>query len=264
MIVPPAIPLSGMARGASAPVARLAGVSDYVRAIAALRPIDWWPLDEPAGATSLRNLMAGRPALTPTNVTFASQGTRQSTAGRFVIASSSRCQSASTCNYTSTNKLTVVAMCRPNAYATAGATLFETDTSVAASNGNVLIALDGGTTGVAAEMLVSDYGNATYNLATYTRPTVGVWHHLAFTFDLSLATNEVNAFTDGVLLTPIARAVNSNNTDSGCSNRTVNVGARNAASLFASMDLQHLSVFPRILSAVEIAELARLAAREFI
>lgn len=83
----------------------------------------------------------------------------------------------------------------------------------------------------------------------------GEWFHVALTLDKSLPTNEVNVWKDGALLTPSSRPSNSDNTN--------NFGispwyfmSRAGTTLFAPGRLAEFAIYPDILTADDIIQLA--------
>jgi hypothetical protein len=91
-----------------------------------------------------------------------------------------------------------------------------------------------------------------YNSAEYTRPSSATWHKITAFYDLSLATNEVDLYIDGVLQTPSSRP-NNDNLSTSFDNSSLYLLSRAGTSLSASASIQHLSIYTAR-SADEIAE----------
>jgi hypothetical protein len=96
-------------------------------------------------------------------------------------------------------------------------------------------------------------GNTGYNLACYTRPSLG-WHHYVAVFDKSLSSNEANLYIDGILQTPTSRPFNSNNTNS-FGTLPLYFMTRAGSSLFNDGSIDEVRVYNRALSSSEVLQL---------
>ena len=75
-------------------------------------------------------------------------------------------------------------------------------------------------------------GSTGESSGTFPQLATGQWHHLMFTSDFTLSTNEVDLYLNGALQTPSSRPANINNASgSTYANTTLNFMSRNAASL---------------------------------
>lgn len=100
--------------------------------------------------------------------------------------------------------------------------------------------------GTSAEgMTIAHRGATGTSTATYgsgNRPALSTWTHLLFVGDFGLVTNEVDLYKNGELLTPGNRPNNTNNTGSTYASSTLNLAARNAASLFTNARITDLKI----------------------
>lgn len=91
-------------------------------------------------------------------------------------------------------------------------------------------------------------GNVGVSYAQYTpQISVDTWHHVVFDYDFTAATNEVSFYSDGALVTPSARPVNSNNTSTGFVNGKFNLMSRACDTIpavyFMAGKVQHLAIY---------------------
>jgi lysophospholipase L1-like esterase len=85
-------------------------------------------------------------------------------------------------------------------------------------------------------------GNTGFNYAQYTQASAGNWHHVVAIYDKGLATNEVNLYVDGVLLTAESRPLNLNNTNN-FGNALMYLMSRSGSSMFSVGKMQHLAIY---------------------
>lgn len=90
-------------------------------------------------------------------------------------------------------------------------------------------------------------GNTGVSYAQYSpQVSVDTWHHVAFDYDFTAATNEVALYVDGALVTPAARPSNSNNTSTGFVNGKFNIMARSCnvtPAYWMAGKIQHVAIY---------------------
>lgn len=230
-------------------------------------PRDWWPMNEAAGASSLVNAKAGRPALTLTGGTCGTAGMLQST-GVLFDGVNDVAVSASALDYTDTNKMTATALFYvPDYDVLAARVLFQFGNAYDTA-GSFYWQPDGGQTGISAQAFLDVAGNvgAKYNFSSYTRPSVATWHHLAVTVDFAQASpvNEYEYYLDGVLQTKVATQSNINNNTGNLGNLLTRVGCYGGSTFWAKGTVQHYALFPALLTPARIAQHAAAAARRIL
>lgn len=104
--------------------------------------------------------------------------------------------------------------------------------------------------------VVAHCGNVGTNNAIYTALTADVMIHVVGVFDFTQGTNEVNFYKDGTLQTATLRPSTSNNTGA-FANSTLNIAARNAASLHADCRIAELAIYSGDIGATGAGQLAK-------
>jgi PKD repeat protein len=91
------------------------------------------------------------------------------------------------------------------------------------------------------------------NVALFSRPTAGVWHHYAFVLDTSApAEQEILPYVDGQ---PVAFTKAANGTEAGnFANSTLSFMSRAGSALFGAGDLDEVAVYGRALDAATVAQ----------
>jgi hypothetical protein len=200
----------------------------------------YWPMDEASGATSLSAAKGGT-AISVAGATAGEAGKIDGTAISFNGTSNSA-QTALNLDLTAYNKIVVEALVYVPAYTSTGRTIWEFSPNVTNSPADTfMFNIDGGVSGVESTSNVALQGSGGYSIATFTRPTAGVWHHIVTVYNKGLATNEVDLYIDGVLQSA-TRPYNTNSTNN-FGNRVLYLMARNANASFTEGKMQHLAIY---------------------
>jgi lysophospholipase L1-like esterase len=148
-------------------------------------------------------------------------------------------QSISEVNLTSYNKVVVEMVVKfPNAFDDNNGFVYETSPGLEVGS----FGFTPCSSSSPGYMSVFHHGNVGYSIANYARPSSNEWHHMVFIHDMSLATNEIQYYCDGVLKTVHSWDQNSNNTGNW-GNFKLNLGCRNYGTLFLRMDMQHFAIY---------------------
>lgn len=226
--------------------------SDYQAIVLAESTLlNYWTLGEALGATSLA-ASAGGVAITPGASTakplFGVPGVMTGgTAIRF-DGINDFAQSAASIDLTAYSKVVLEFAMSRTAFTQANAIALEFGTNSASVNGAFGYNADASNSRAQA----LHKGSVGVASAEYTRPDAGAFALFHIVYDKTLSTNEVSMWVNGVQLTPLARQFNNNNLDA-FGNFVLNLGARNAASLFANLSLQHVAIYSDLADARKIA-----------
>lgn len=153
----------------------------------------------------------------------------------------------------STNVITIAFWMKWNAFNNDDKLAFEFSNNFNKSATGFLIDPDESSSG---QFWVSVHGDAGYNNAAFPRPSAGVWHHYAFILNKGTATaGEVTPYIDGKAVSYKKSSYSATNANN-FGNNTLFVMSRNGSSLFGAGSLDEVHIYPRALSATEIAALS--------
>ena len=201
--------------------------------------LDYWPMDESAGATNLAATYGGS-AINITGATAGASGQVDGTAVSFDGINDFGA-TASSIDLTAYKKIVVEGLFYFNAFGNGDNMAFETgtaygpagsfhfDPNASAPSGKILSYLDGST------------GNL--NSAAYNRPSAAAWHYVAAVYDMNQSTNEISLYIDGILQTETSRPVTLNNTDYKFGNLPMYLMSRAGTSLYTQGKMQHLAIY---------------------
>ncbi len=212
--------------------------------------LNYWPMDEASGATSL-SPAAGGTVINLTGATVGLSGQVDGTAVSF-NGTTNFGVTASNLDYTSYSKLVVEALIFVSSYDNSIRITWELSPSALSNQGAFYFAQDVG--GTNSPTLKGDGG---FNNAEYTRPSAGQWHLFTMVYDTSPGSNEVEAYIDGDLQTPTSRPFNVNNTNN-FGNFALYLMSRGGGSFFSAGKMQHLAIYSD-LSSSQIALHAQAA-----
>jgi lysophospholipase L1-like esterase len=217
------------------PLTAHAAYRDTVQAEGTL--LNYWPMDEAAGATSVTAVVGGI-AINLTGATAGAAGVVDGTAVLF-NGTTNFGRTASNLNVTAYNKIVVEALFYTDAYNGTDRALWELSPNTTVTTTGFSFFQDTLTTAKVDLLLKGDIG---YNYAYYSRPSAANWHHIVAVYDKGASTNEVNFYVDGVLQTADSRPANSNNTNS-FGNAVFYLMSRAGATFFSQGKLQHLAIY---------------------
>jgi hypothetical protein len=205
----------------------------------------YWPMDQTSG-TSLTAAVGSTAITVSGGAVLGATGKIDGTAVSF-DGINDYAFTAASLNLTAYNKVVVEAVIYVPTYTTAARNIWEFGTSVIGSIESFFFSIDGGTDGVTALSNNALHGNAGYSLATYTRPTAGVWHHVAAVYDKSLSTNEASLYIDGVLQSG-TYVLNTNSTNT-FGNLVTYLMSRAGTGNFTEGKMQHLAIYSNLSAA---------------
>jgi hypothetical protein len=212
--------------------------------------LSWWKMDE--GTGSLLGDSSGN------NYTARLVGSPVWTSGKLGKALTfTGSNYATTSLNTAPSALTVSLWYNKPSYNNNDSILMEHSANFNVENGSFLIDPDSGGS-CSGYYSVAVLGNTGYNVKCYTRPSAGVWHHLAFMLDKrNAAANEVNMYVDGVLQTAVSQPNVADNTNT-FSDRTIYLMSYGGTAFFATGTIDDLRIYNRVLSVGEVQALSAL------
>lgn len=216
------------------PAVASAAYSDVVKAEGTL--LHYWPMTDNAGCSTIAEDGPGAITLTVAGATCGVSG-QVGTAVSFDGVNDCL-SSTSAIDLSAHNRIVVELLWKAPGYD--GVT--EKVTVGFAGAGRFLFTQDntGGNAGSMLALLEGNVGLNYMQMMQVAAPTS--WHHLVFDYDMSLATDEVNVYVDGALVTPTARPANANNTGT-FGNTTFNVGCYAGPVSFANGEMQHVAIY---------------------
>jgi lysophospholipase L1-like esterase len=199
--------------------------------------LNYWPLDNNAGATSTALVGSANMFLSSTTASVAGQidGTAVSFNGTSGFGSST-----ASIDLSSTNKVVIEGLIFLNAGANADNVAWELSTNINTVTTGFNFSPD--LLGTASTSVLVMKGNGGYNYDFYNRPSYGGWHHIVTIFDKGQATVETSLYIDGVLVTATSTGGYSNNTNN-FGNLPFYLMSRAGASGFLGGKLQHVAIY---------------------
>jgi lysophospholipase L1-like esterase len=208
-------------------------------------PLFYWPMDEDASATSLVATVGSTAitlGLTTAKPTAGITGKVDGTCVQF-DGTTDTAASASTLDLTAETKIYVEFLLWWDSYAANDDFALEFTANGGSTSGGFFI--DPNAVSPAVTMSLAARGNTGLQLAGYTRPPRACWHHVVAVIDFTLATNEIDLYIDGELLTASSRPNNTNNSGA-LANSTLYLFCRNNVSNFGAGRMQHLAIFDNL------------------
>lgn len=221
-----------------------AAAATYASEVLTDSPLLYWKLDEASGTTAADATGNGRTGtISGTGVTYSQTGATTSGTALLLDGTAGNIKSAATMS-PGTNIVTFECWAKFASFNNTDDLLAEYSPNYNSNNGAFLCdpCAAGGNwqIGLRSTSIVA---------RSFTRPSTGAWHHFAFVYDTSTATTRFVAYVDGVSQTLIG----SGNVASGnFGTYNLNVGSRNAASLFLAATIDHVAFYAGELSSARV------------
>lgn len=211
--------------------------SDYYGTIMAeANLLNYWPMNEAAGATSLGAAVGG----TAINLTGGTAGVSGQTGTAVSFDGTNDFGvTASNLDLTSHNKVVVEALMKYS-YTDQGFDGWEFSPNVNSLTTGFMFAPVEASSLTSSNLILK--GNGGYNYSFYSRPSADSWHHIVTVFDKGAATDETAFYVDGQLQSMVSQPASSNNTNT-FGNNLLYLMSRGGTSLFGQGEVQHLAIY---------------------